>query len=339
MILSKNAIVKSNKSKHFFVWACCAFIIFVIFGLIIDPARYINSCFTGLFTWATCVLPALFPFFFLTKILTELRVLDKVFNKFSKITKFLFKAPAISAYIFLVSIISGYPVGAKLIEEFYSKNLLSAKQATKLTAFCSTSGPLFIIGTVGTIMFGDSKIGYLMFFSHILSALLNGILFRNRFVEGEKTFSDDNISPDYNRLLSDSMVNSITGILVVGGYIAIFFMLIDMFAAFNILYQLEQLLKLFSLPFGLSEMSSHALTEGIVEVTRGCLSLSKLGLSKTALTVCGSGLITFGGFSIHMQALTFLTKCKINVSFYFFQKITQTVIACLIAFVFCLIFF
>src|SRR5574344_476395 len=120
-------------------------------------------------------------FMFFTKILTDLDFLSWLTNLFTKLNKILFKAPAISSYIFLMSIISGYPVGAKLISEFYEMGAISKVQANKLCTFCSTSGPLFIIGSVGTSMFLNSTLGYIMFLSHILGSFLNGILYRKLY--------------------------------------------------------------------------------------------------------------------------------------------------------------
>ena len=48
-----------------------------------------------------------------------------------------------------------------------------------MLSFCSTSGPMFIIGAVGAGMFNSTFAGYIMFTSHVLGAFLNGIIYRN----------------------------------------------------------------------------------------------------------------------------------------------------------------
>jgi len=79
---------KKNKLnlKHFnlFNYIFAFFVFFIIIVIIINPKTYINSAISGLTTFGTKVFPSLFPFFFLTKILIELNVLDclsKFFNK------------------------------------------------------------------------------------------------------------------------------------------------------------------------------------------------------------------------------------------------------------------
>ncbi len=64
----------------------------------------------------------------------------------------------IGAYAFIMGIISGYPVGAKIVTEFRKNGDCSRAEAERLLAFTNNSGPLFIIGTVGISMFGNTLI-------------------------------------------------------------------------------------------------------------------------------------------------------------------------------------
>ncbi len=60
----------------------------------------------------------------------------------------IFNVPGIGAYAFIMGIISGYPVGAKIVTEFRKNGECSKAEAERLLAFTNNSGPLFIIGTV-----------------------------------------------------------------------------------------------------------------------------------------------------------------------------------------------
>lgn len=314
------------------------FLVLLAICLIVNPKKYISSCYNGLSIWATCVLPSLLPFFVITKLLSELKVLDKFFNKFAKLNKFLFNAPSCSGYIFGMSIISGYPVGAKLICDFYENKIITEKQANKLVTFCSTSGPLFIIGTVGAIMMKNALIGYILYASHIISAILNGIIYRKAFLEKD-TVQAPNSEPlktDYQSLLSTTMTSSITSVMVVGGFVAMFFMIIDILGDTHILFPFEWLINSIFSCVGSKNIGSY-IVNGLIEVTRGCRDIASLGLNPTISSVILSGLIGFGGMSIHLQSLSFLTRCKVNIKFYFLQKITQTIFACASCYLLCLI--
>ena len=60
----------------------------------------------------------------------------------------LFNVPGESAYAFIMGLISGYPVGAKIVTDLRKTNLCSKDEGERMLCFTNNSGPLFIIGTV-----------------------------------------------------------------------------------------------------------------------------------------------------------------------------------------------
>lgn len=306
-------------------------VLIAIVLLIINPQNNMNACLTGIQVWATSVLPALFPFFFFTKMLTELGFVEKLSSGIAPITKKLFHTPGISGYIYLMSILSGYPVGAKLTADFYEKNLISYGQARRIITFTSTSGPLFIIGTVGIGMFVNKTVGFIILISHFLGAILNGLVYRNVGYKKEKETPIKLLSSPPNNMLEECMLGSIKSIFIVGGYVAIFFMVITMLNSYYILTPFNKLLEIITfhqIPSG----AIQGFTNGIIELTRGCLDLSKVANGNLKmLTILASALVSFGGFSIHAQAFTFLKKINIKFSFYITQKITHTILSTIIA--------
>lgn len=82
------------------------------------------------------------------------------------------------AYAMLMGIISGYPIGAKIVTNFRENGMCSKEECERLLAFTNNSGPLFIIGSVGISMFYNSLIGILLFITHLLACLTVGFVFR-----------------------------------------------------------------------------------------------------------------------------------------------------------------
>ncbi len=364
--LSNNFILSKKKNiinfKNIFA---SFFIVFLIVCIVIKPALCISSIYSGLAVWAKCVLPSLLPFMFFTKLLTNLNFISKITSSFYKLNRILYKAPKISGYIFLISIISGYPVGAKMISEYYKMGLITKKEANKLSTFCSTSGPLFIIGSVGTAMLGSAKLGYILFLSHLLGSILNGIIYRNVFIETKTNKSNlnnftNNINtyPNNNRnekpnyynknntsgeklaskknaenMLAKSMNDSILSVLLVGGYISIAFLVIDIFNSLNLFYPINFVLSKLGLPNDLIS----SLTSGVLEVSKGCLNLANVELDKIIILPVASFLIGFGGICVLLQATTFLKDAKINLKFYILQKITHGILSAIVCFLLCII--
>ena len=81
-----------------------AFLFFFAIAFITNSEKYIASVLNGIILYGTKVLPSLFPFFFITKLLSEFNLVFSLCNKFRWFTKFFFNTPAISFYIFFSSI-------------------------------------------------------------------------------------------------------------------------------------------------------------------------------------------------------------------------------------------
>ncbi len=312
-------------------------LIFILICLIISPDIYMASILNGLILWAKAVLPALFPFFFLSKMLTELGSVKYISMYFQHITKRLFKVEGIASYAFIMSIFSGYPVGAKITSELYENGYITHTDMCKMCVFCSTSGPLFIIGTVGVGMIGSKVAGIVIFLCHFVGAILNGILWRNYkskdiFIISKpaklKRVQDD--------LLNYTITNSVISIAVVGGFISLFCMFVDIGVNTGVLGSVASILNYPLQLLGLGEYSL-SMAIGIVEITRGSLEIVSVGVNDFSIVLI-TALISFGGISTHLQSLAFLGRYKIKYLFLFLTKFTQAIISGVVAYLFILLF-
>ena len=289
-------------------------IIFLLFCMITNPERYITTSLNGISAWAFNVLPSVLPFMFFTRFLSSLNTMQKLTKPFSKLSGFLFKTPSISLYAFVMAILSGYPVGSKLVADLFMQGQISKEDAFKMISFCSTSGPMFIVGAVGIGMFKSVKIGYILFASHMFSAIINGIIFRYiKLKNNEKTQKKLISDADFD--FSDIVLSSITAILSVGLIITVFFIII------------ETLMPVFNL----FSPSVSALLQGIIEITKGSLSLSLLP-SKNLSTVLCSFVISFGGLSTFLQSITMISKINMPAKLFLLQKIMHGLLSCIITF-------
>src|SRR5699024_10529774 len=90
----------------------------------------------------------------------------------------LFNIRGEGAFAFIMGIISGYPIGAKIATNFRKENICTKEECERLLSFTNNSGPLFIIGSVGILLYRNTMIGLLLFITHLLASLSVGILFR-----------------------------------------------------------------------------------------------------------------------------------------------------------------
>lgn len=297
------------------------FIFYILFCMVLSPSIFIKASLDGITAWALNVLPSILPFVFFTKFLSSIGTTEKISRTFKKPAKFLFNTPAVSSYTFFASIISGYPVGAKLTADLYERGQIKKSDAFKMTSFCSTSGPMFVIGAVGIGMLGNALIGYIIFIAHIIGALLNGLLYRKLKVKDDdyfKNFSLDKQNTSFD--LSSIVLDSAISLISVGVIIAIFFVVIT---------SLSPLINLF--PSNLSGIIS-----GLIEITKGCQDIS-LTFNGLYCTLASTFVISFGGLSTALQSMTMLNKLKMPLWLFLLQKFTHAICATLVAFLLYLI--
>lgn len=300
-----------------------AFILLLMAAVIVRPQRYLASVTEGLIIFWASVLPALFPFFFFTKLLTALGFGEDIGRIFEKPVKKLFKTPPVSAYIFFMSILCGYPVGAKLISDFYKNHLLNTQESKKIISFCSTSAPLFVIGTVGTFMLKDIRLAAVILFAHYLSAVFTGLLYCNFRPLQPSVDLPKPATAKINNIVGDSVNSAVISILSVGGLIAVFSMIIDVLADLR-------LFDLLAAPFDAPWLKPFL--KGIAEMTRGILEITKNPPSIPLTLALITGLISFGGICIFLQSAAYLADAGVKARYYLGVKTTQAVIGGLLAY-------
>ncbi len=214
--------VSKNKFKIFIysIRKNAISIIFCLFTLclIIFSTTNLPSAKNGLILWATAVVPSLFPFFVATELLSHTNIISILGKYFTPIMRPLFGVPGEASFAFLMGLISGYPVGAKIVSNFKENGICTKEEAERMLAFTNNSGPLFIIGTVGISLLGNSKVGSLLFVTHVLSCITVGILLNinsrfkeNKNVKLNNTFcrknkvKSNNISFDKDKVKSNNI--------------------------------------------------------------------------------------------------------------------------------------
>ncbi|MGN1066891.1 MAG: hypothetical protein ACI4QH_03690, partial [Candidatus Fimimonas sp.] len=263
---------------------------------------FMQSFLKGLAVWAQNVLPALFPF----AALTPLALKYFPHAKLSLCAK-LFGVRADGAY--LASLLCGYPVGAKAVSE----SNLDGETCAQMCSFCSSASPVFVIVTVGGLL-GNNAATAVLVVSHLLSTLLNGLLYRAKRNDGANTANTATFT--FNDV-GNALTSAVLSVLLVGGLIALFFMLIDM--AKSLLPQWVGKTAALGFAFGLLEMTS-----GVISVCATCETF--------AATVLCCFLISFGGMCVFAQSMAFLAKRNVKPQKFLQMKATQGAIATLLGF-------
>lgn len=129
----------------------------------------------GMLICANVIIPSLFPFMVCILIILNMDITIK--NKLiSKIIFKLFGQSVDMFFVMILSMLGGYPIGCKLINELYIQDKINKKDANIMQMYCINAGPAFIISAVGSGVLSSKKIGNILFFSHISASIVIALI-------------------------------------------------------------------------------------------------------------------------------------------------------------------
>ena len=324
------------------------FILYLFFLVLFTKSNF-NAAKKGITLWANNVVPSLFPFFVAVELLKHTNLIYFLSIKLDKYMKPIFNLPGVASFPFVMGLISGYPVGAKIVSDLYSNNLCTQKEAERMLAFTNNSGPLFIIGTVGCSFYSNTSIGILLLISHILSSICVGIILgiisriksaTNKFTANSRqsasvnNFSsllqDDIKIADLGGILGSAIVSAIKSILMIGGFVTIFSVILSILNNTKILTIISYFI---SNIFHINPDYIVGLLTGFLEFTNGLYKISTINNKMLSINlILSSFIIGFGGISVTLQVLNIISKNKLSIKTYIFGKLLHGTISALFTF-------
>ncbi len=322
-------------------------LVFLAFGasLLLFSTSNLPAIKKGLSLWANSVVPSLFPFFVATELLMNTNFVNILGRFLNKIMKPLFNIRGEGSFGFIMGLISGYPVGAKIACDFRENNICSKEECERLLSFTNNSGPLFIVGTVGISMFGNSTIGLLLLITHILACITVGVIFRfwkfnssSLDYVGNKNSNYKNYKnvtfSNLGEVLGKSITNSISTILMIGGFVVIFSSIISILKASGILSSLVLMLTPIFDFLNIDSYFISGILTGLLEITNGISSISIINIKAISVNIIITAfLLGFGGLSVLLQVLSITSKTDLSIKPYIYGKLLHGVLAAFYTFV------
>ena len=340
MFLKNNFIVL--KLKRNFI--SLLFLLFTLSILIFSNSN-LSAVKSGINLWATSVVPSLFPFFVATELLMHTNIVYHIGNLLNRFMKPLFNIRGEGAFAFIMGIISGYPIGAKIATNFRKENICTKEECERLLSFTNNSGPLFIIGSVGILLYRNTMIGILLFITHLLASLSVGIIFRfwkkakdcDSHPSTSKTYANTKTPASFSNLgeiLSESIVSSIKSILVIGGFVVIFSSIISILKSSGITHMIEITATPFFNFIHISPSFIEPIFTGFFEITNGISSISNIACKKLSINILITAfLLGFGGISVLLQVLSITSKSDLSIKPYLYGKLLHAIIAVLYTYI------
>ena len=256
---------------------------------------------------AASVVPSLFPFLALSSLFLSCGGGDLLPYWLQHAVARLLGCSNAGVSVFFLSLLGGYPTGARLIGQLYRTEQISRAEAEHLLHFCNNAGPAFILGFVGLGQWGSLRLGGYLYLIHAAAAALVAILFRPQHpFPLPKYHAGPAVS--FSSALVSAVTDAADTMVQICGFVTFFGTLLGLFA------QLTGI--------------SHPLVLGFAELTAG---ISRLSHSQWDF-VSTCFLLGWGGLSVHCQTTAMLSGTGLSLAPHRKGKILQGIFAAFLGF-------
>lgn len=319
-------------------------------SLIFFPEEALSASLRGLNMWLQIVFPSLLPFFITAELLIAFGVVKFLGVLFEPVMRPLFNVPGAGSFGWMMGMVSGYPIGAKIAARLREEGQLSRIEAERLVSFTNNSSPLFIFGAISVGLFQNAAVGFLLAVCHYTSNIFVGIFMRFYKFREEKTSKGSNENMDnrplflfalrkmhetrmednrpFGKILGDAVLQSIRTLIMVGGFIILFSVVVEMLRLVDFSVWLGKIFGGFFSLIGISDSFGTPFFSGLFEITIGATLITAVEtdtlLSKLVLV---SFILGFNGFSIQAQVASILAWTDIRFRPYLFARVLHGTIA------------
>lgn len=303
-------------------------LMYVSFEILTSSDKILNSVKFSLSIWSNNLFPSLFPFFVLSELLINYGFIELISELLKPIMIKIFKADSKTSFIFIMSIISGFPSNAKYTRELYQKKIIDKTQASKILTFTHFSNPLFILGTLSILFLNNKEVGILILLIHYFTNILIGIIFRNYYPTKEKNIkislknAINNMhkrrisnNKNFGLIITNALLNTINTLLLILG-VTTMFLIITTIIDNNI---------------NLNNYNQSILN-GFVEMTQGLKYISILNIPLKFKATLSTMILSFGGLSVHMQIFSILSDTKIKYMPFLTARLLHSSISSILVF-------
>jgi sporulation integral membrane protein YlbJ len=326
----------------------------LVITLVAHPQTSFEAAVRGLKIWWEVVFPATLPFIVLSEILMGVGVVHFVGVLLEPLMRPLFNVPGTGGFVLTMGFSSGYPVAAKLTTRLREQGSVTREEGERLVSFATTGDPLFVIGAVAIGFFHSEQLGFILAFTHYVSAVIIGLLYRFHapFETPSKPLEKNHLplplralqamhrarlrdGRPFGRLMGEAVQSALQTLLMIGGFIIVFSVIIQLFEAIHLTNFLSTILSVFLGPFGFPPAFSQAIISGIFEVTLGAQATSEVPeyVSSMWKAAVASAVVSWGGLSVHAQVASILSETDIRVAPYLIARLLHAVLSAVLTFV------
>ena len=290
--------------------------------------------------------PALLPFFISSELLMGYGVIQFMGVILEPIMRPLFNLPGVSSFVMAVGYTSGFPISASLAARLRKEKLCTRLEAERLMCFTNNASPLFMLVAVGAGMFYNARLGVLIALCHYAANLLLGLLLRfygrddpkcvTRIVERGHLFQKAlremkkahraNARP-FGRMLGDAITSSVNKLLVIGGFVIVFSIIIKLSVLTGIMSIITKAMSLVTMPLGFTGSAVNSIGYGFFEITLGAKAAAEAAAPLIQRLIAAGIILGWSGVSVLAQVSAMISETDLKMGLFIFCRLLHAVFA------------
>lgn len=280
------------------------FILVILVGLLmlylINSTMIIDSIIDYSILFLTKLFPVTFLFFIFSSLLIDYGLIQ--------LLQYYLNINTSNLYVFLISLISGFPSGAKYTRQLLEADLIDLDDANNIIMYSHFPNPLFILGSVYAVL-KDRTLCLNLLMAIILSNLLIYLFSK----KSKKEITNNYVPPkDFSKVLVKAVNNAFSTILLIYGTSLFFHLVAAVITKYAIL-----------------DANLFVLINGLFDLTKGVFSTVLIN-NNIVRSFYILFFISFGGISIHMQVKSILADTSIKYRNFIKGRLIGTSLAFLI---------
>lgn len=302
--------------KNYLIYSSAIILIALVF---LFPEICSNGVALGINLIVNSLIPAILPFIIISNYLIKSGCSTGLGKIFYSLTRHIFPLSPNGTYAFIMGLLCGYPIGAKIVADLEKSNMISSEEARYLFKYTNHVSPAFVQGYLILFVLNSncnkSLILLLIYAPEIILAILSKPSYNFPIQSVSPAATKNTSSPD--TLFDISFYNGVKAILKVSGYVIIFSVLI---CFINEIWFLPEIIKV--------------ITVSICEITSGLYCISNYNTSPFTKELLCIIFTIFGGISSFFQIKSVTKGTSFSTLSYFITKAKAMVIAVIILILF-----
>lgn len=272
--------------------------IYILLILLISYILNANLIIKSILNYTKLFITKLFPATFIIYIISSLLIDYGIINILSK-----GKINGNILYVTLMSLISGFPSGAKYTKELLNKNLITVEEANYLITYTNFPNPIFVLGSISTIL--NKTLAVKILISLIISNLIIALILKPK--EKTKKTNHKYINPIFSISLANASLNALKTLVIIYSTSLFFYLIVVIITKYITFSPLN-----------------YVIINCLFDLTKGIFQTSIISNTfiKTIIILI---LLSFGNLSIHNQIKSIISDTSIKYNNYLLGRIIQTI--------------